>query len=77
MGIPWVALLVEEAMPNPAVERLCVGALGGGAFGTSLCVHCSRAGHDTLMYTRDAGADCLCHAKCAYYTHLLESCATS
>ncbi len=33
---------------------MSVGAIGGGAFGTSLCVHCARAGHATLIYTRDA-----------------------
>lgn len=37
------------------MERVRVGAIGGGAFGTSLCVHCSRAGHETLIYTRDSG----------------------
>ena len=38
----------------PCMERVRVGAIGGGAFGTSLCVHCSRAGHETLIYTRNA-----------------------
>ncbi|KAK9845299.1 hypothetical protein WJX81_002728 [Elliptochloris bilobata] len=37
------------------MERVRVGTIGGGAFGTSLCVHCSRAGHETLIYTRDEG----------------------
>ena len=37
------------------MEKVRVGAIGGGAFGTSLCVHCSRAGHETLIYTRDEG----------------------
>lgn len=31
-----------------------VGVIGGGAWGTALAAHCSRMGHQTLIYAREA-----------------------
>lgn len=30
-----------------------VGVIGGGAWGTALAAHCSRMGHQTLLYARE------------------------
>ena len=30
-----------------------VGVIGGGAWGTALAAHCSRMGHQTLIYARE------------------------
>lgn len=35
-------------------ERVRVGVIGGGAWGTALARHCAHMGHDTLLWARES-----------------------
>ena len=39
-----------ESSPDGLMQ---VGVIGGGAWGTALAAHCSRMGHQTLIYARE------------------------
>lgn len=34
-------------------EKAHISVLGGGAWGTSLALHCGRKGHDVLIWARE------------------------
>lgn len=44
--------MTDNGAQNPTLsnERTRVGVIGGGAWGTALAIHCSRMGHDTLLW---------------------------
>lgn len=35
------------------MESVSVSVIGGGAWGTSLAMHCARKGHDVLLWARE------------------------
>jgi len=44
---------VPTSVRPPPQERVRVGVIGGGAWGTALARHCAHMGHDTQLWARE------------------------
>lgn len=45
--------MADHSLHTLSTEKINIGVLGGGAWGTSLALHCGRKGHNVMIWARE------------------------